>query len=150
MLKKDDVLTSVPVRLAVTSDDTEFYMLDCLPSSDITIFTPYNSASLENIEFKPYIFADDLKAPIKKGQIIGGVDIFVDGVLRGSADLCAARDVSANGFLVAMSNAKSMLSSRGFIVFLIVFVALFLMYFVKYELNGLRKKSQKIHFDRLY
>ena len=150
VLKKDDVVTSVPVRLAVASNDTEFYMLDCITAADINIFTPYDSDSLENIEFKPYIFSDNLAAPIEKGQVIGGVDIFVDGVLRGNADLCASEGVSANGFLVAMNNAKKLLSSRGFIVFLIVFVTLFLIYFVKYELDGLRKKSKKIRLDRIY
>ena len=150
VLKKGDFVTSVPVRLAVTSDDTEFYMLDCVTVTDISIFTPYNSASLQNIEFKPYIFSDDLTAPIEKGQVIGGVDIFVDGVLRGNADLCASDNVDANRFLVAMSNAKNMLSSRRFIIFLIVFVILFLSYFAKYELNGLRKRSKKIKFDRIY
>ena len=150
VIKQGQTLAKAPVNLATATSDDDIYMLPCTVQNDVTIVTPYDKSSLDNIEFKTYFFSDELTAPIKEGEIIGGVDIFVDGVLRGNAKLCASEDVEANGFLVAMNGAKKMLLGRRFIVFFIVFIILFSVYFIFFELKALRKKSSQIKFDRIY
>ena len=150
VIKKGETVTKVPVSLAASANGDEQYMLSCIVSDDVNIITPYDSASLESIELKPYLLYDELTAPISEGEIVGGVDIFVDGVLRGNTEIYAANDVEANEFLVSMANAKNMLVSRGFIVFFIVFSVLFSLYFFFFELKNLRKRDKKIKFDRLY
>ena len=150
VIKRGETLTKAPVSLATATSDDDIYMLPCSVQEDVTIVTPYDKNSLDNIEFKTYLFGDELTAPIEKGEVIGGIDIFVDGVLRGNAKLCSSEDVEANGFLVAMNGAKEMLLSRRFIVFFIVFVSLFSVYFIFFELKALRKKSSQIKFDRIY
>ena len=148
-IKAGEVVTSVPVHLAVSTTD-DYYMLDCTVADKVSVLTPYDRNSLENIELVPYFFSDEITAPIAKGEVIGGVDIFIDGVLRGNADLCAAEDVEANSILSTMQRAKEMLVSRTFVIFLIVFLILFGLYFFFFELSDLRKKDKKIRFDRIY
>ncbi len=150
VIKAGSTVTSVPVRLAVSVTGDEHYMLDCTVPLNVSVLTPYDRNSLENIELRPYLFSDDLTAPIKNGDVVGGVDIFVDGVLRGNADLCAAEDVEANTILSAMDSAKRILLSRAFVIFVIVFLILLALYFFFFELNTLRKKDKKIKFDRIY
>ena len=149
-IKAGELITKAPVSLAASNSGDEQYMLNCVVDSDVNVITPYDSASLESIELRSYLLKDELTAPIKEGEIVGGVDIFVDGVLRGHAELHAANDVEANGFLVAMSNAKKMLSSRAFIISFVVFAVLFSLYFFFFELKNFQKREQKIKFDRLY
>ena len=148
-IKSGQVITSVPVGLAVSTTE-DYYMLDCTAPSKVSVLAPYDRASLENIELVPYFFSEEITAPIKKGDVIGGVDIFIDGVLSGNADLCASEDVSANTVLATMEGAKNLLVSRAFIIFFIVFSILFALYFFFFELHDLRKKDKKIRFDRIY
>ena len=150
VIDKGKYVAEIPVRLALSTEDDGSYMLDCSVPCDVSVFAPYDSASLESIELRPYFYKDELTAPIKKGEVVGGVDIFVDGILRGNADLCASEDVEANGFLLAMETAKEIFTSRGFFIFLGAFVILFCVYFYKVELGALRKKNKKIRYDRLY
>ncbi len=149
-LRTGDVVTEVPVGLAISNTDDDYYMLKCTVDEDVSVFASYDSTSLENIEFRTYLFREELSAPIKKGEAIGGVDIFIDGKLCGNATLVASNDVEANGFLTFMTSAKKMLVSRAFIVFLIVFVTLFAVYFFTYEVRAMQKKDKKIKIDRIF
>ena len=102
------------------------------------------------MELKHYFFSDKIKAPVNKGDVVGGVDVFIDGVFCGSAPLCAAESVEANAFLVGIDRAKDFLTSRVFILFLIIFLALAGIYLYNTELKQLRKKHKNIRFDKLY
>ena len=148
-IKSDQKITSVPVRLAVSTTE-EYYMLDCTVPSKVSVLVPYDRSSLENIELVPYLFSEEISAPVKKGDVIGGVDIFIDGVLCGNADLCAAEDVEANTILATVEQAKNLLLSRTFVIFIIVFLVLLALYFFFFELRDLRKKNTNIRFDRIY
>ncbi len=149
-IEAGETVMKVPVHLAISNTDDDYYMLKCTVAEDISVFTPYDSASLENVELRPYLFCDELSAPIKKGETLGGVDIFVDGILRGNATLVAANDVEANAFLTLMTSAKKMLTSRAFIIFFIVFAILFAVYFFTYEMRAMQKKDKKIKIDRIF
>ena len=149
-VRAGDTVTKVPVHLAISQGDDDFYMLRCTVPEDVSVFAEYDSESLENIELRPYFFAEELSAPIKKGEVLGGVDIYVDGKLCGNTTLVSANDVEANGFLAFMTNAKKMLVSRAFIIFFIVFAVLFTAYFFTFELKAMRKKTAKIKIDRIF
>lgn len=149
VIKAGERVARAPVKLAISTSE-DFYMLDCTVASDVSVLTPYDRKSLESIELKPYFFTDEITAPVKKGDIIGGVDIFVDGVLRGNADLCAAENVETNLILATMDGAKELLLSRAFIISFIAFIILFAIYFFFFELRALRKKDKKIKFDRIF
>ena len=149
VLRAGEWITSAPVRLAVATNEDQ-YMLDCTVRKNVTVLTPYNRASLENIELRPYFFDEELSAPIKDGDVIGGVDIYIDGILRGSADLCADGNVGANALLATMDTAKKTLISRPIIISAVVFVVLFALYFTLFELRALRKKDKKIKLDRIF
>ena len=149
VIKADEKITSVPVHLAVSTTE-DYYMLDCTVPSKTSVLVPYDRNSLESIELVPYFFSEEISAPITKGEVVGGVDIFIDGVLVGNTDMCAAKDVEANSILTTMAKAKELLVSRAFIIFLIVFLVLFALYFFFFELESLRKKNKKIRFDRIY
>ncbi len=149
VIKAGERITSAPVRLALSTND-DYYMLDCTVPENVSVLTPYDRNSLENIELRPYFFSEEITAPVKKGDVVGGVDIFIDGVLRGNADLCASVDVEANTILDTLDGAKDMLLSRAAIISFIVFIILFALYFFFFELRALRKKDKKIKFDRIF
>ncbi len=151
VLRADDTVCKLPLSLALSNKDGEDeYMLPCTTGEDVSLFIPYDNKSLSTLELKPYFYYDEFSAPISKGEVVGGVDIYVDGELRGTKPLVAARSVEANSFLLTMENAKNMLFSRGFLLFLIVFIALFSTYFYFAELKAFRKKHKNIKFDRIY
>ena len=150
VIEAGDTVAKVPVHLALSRGDEDFYMLRCTVPEDVSVFAEYDTESLETLELRPYFFSDVLSAPIKAGERLGGIDIFIDGKLCGNAPLVAANDVEANAFLSFMTNAKKMLVSRPFIIFAIVFVVLFTIYFFTHEVRAMQKKNKKIKIDRIF
>ena len=156
VIEEGDTVAKVPLRYALYSksgsndEDGDQYILKCTVPYDIKILAPYDNDSLATLELKPYFIEENISAPVKEGEIVGGVDIFIDGICRGSAPLCASETVDASSFLLMMENAKNLLLSRVFLIFILTFIILFAIYFYRTELKSLRKKHKNIKFDKLY
>jgi hypothetical protein len=125
-------------------------MLSCTVPEDLTVFAAYEGNRPDNVELRHYFFTDKIKAPVKKGDVLGGVDVFIDGTFCGSAPLCAAETVEANAFLTGIHSAKEFLTGRLFVIFLLTFFAATGVYLYNTEFKQLRKKHKNIKFDRLY
>ena len=150
-IKAGDFVANVPLHNAAKgANDEDFYMLPCTVPSDATVFACFDYKEGYELELRPYFYADNTHAPVREGEVIGGVDIFVDGSLCGTSPLCASHTVEENAFLVMMNNAKNLLVSRGFIAFTITFIILFAVYFYFEELRSLQKRKKKFRFDRPY
>lgn len=150
VIKKGANVASIETELAAVGGDGGAYMLGCTVPEDLTVFAAYEGSAPDNVELRHYFFSDKIKAPVKKGDVVGGVDVFIDGVFCGSAPLCAAETVEANAFLVGIHRAKEFLTGRLFIVFLLTFFAAAGAYLYNTELKQLRKKHKNIKFDKLY
>ncbi len=149
-LRAGDRIASVPLRYAqkTRSEENDYYMLPCSVPHDVTVFACFDYREGYELEFEPYFFSDILTAPVEEGERVGGVDIYVNGRLCGTAPLCADESVGANPFLRGMDSAKDVLASRGAIAFAITFLLSFSIYFYFAELRSLQKKKRKYHFDR--
>ncbi len=150
VLKAGDKICAVPLEHTVSDSDSTDYMLSCTVKDDITLFIPYDKNSIETLEVRHYVFDEPIYAPVNEGDIIGGVDIYVDGKLCGSAPLCAGESVSANSFLVAMARAKDFITGRFFIISMIIFFSLLAVYYYYAELRSRKKKSKNIKFNDIY
>jgi len=144
------VLMQTPLSLALGGDGDEVYMLDLVVPEDVTIYLPYDRNSLDTLEIKPYIFGDSVTAPIKTGDTVGGAEIYVDGVWRGSCDLVASESVAANPFLLIMSVARDYFLGRAFIISLIIFLILLAVYYYVFEIKLRRKRVKNFKIKNIY
>lgn len=70
--------------------------VDCSKKSKICVKPSRSSyvfsAIDENLEIERHVVAYDLKAPIKKGDVVGKIEVYKNGVLCDTVDLLAAED----------------------------------------------------------
>jgi hypothetical protein len=64
---------------------------------------------------------DDLRAPIAKGTVVGGLDVYYGDNYIGTAPLIAKENVAPNAILYALYVAKEFLGSNVFIIAIIIF-----------------------------
>ena len=150
VIKKGETVAEIKTALAAVGGNGGDRMLKCTVPEDVTVLAAYEGVTPQNVELRHYFFREEIKAPVSEGDVVGGVDIYVDGVFCGSAPLCAAETVEANEFLTGIDRAKDFLTGRAFIIFLIIFIVIAGIYLYNTELKELRKKHKNIKFDKLY
>jgi hypothetical protein len=83
-----------------------------------------------------------LSAPIRAGDVVGGVNVYCKNILVGRAILLAASDVEPNLILYSLKQMKDFISGRVFIIgFLLSIVSVFL--YVYFDSKNLRYKKVK-------
>ena len=138
--KKGEVLEKATVRYALPSNGSEAVTVSCVLMEDIYSYSSVNTDNKDLFTYKTYLFEDVLSAPVKKGDIVGGVDFFYDGYFIGNGVLVTGEDVQESVLLVTIARMKSFLTSRPVIIWLISSAFLLLIFFY---FTVLRKKIKK-------
>ena len=97
--------------------------------------------NIVNVDFFFFV----LKAPIAKGDVIGGINVYLDGKFLGTTRIVASESVAESEFLRFMNEAKHFLVSRYFLIFLAVLLPA-LALFLYFERMG--KRRRKARFNR--
>ncbi len=150
IMRAGDYICELPVSLAPSPSGKEHYMLDATVAEDISLYLPYDRNSLDTLEKRYYLYSDELRAPISEGEVIGGVDFYIDGAYRGTADLVASESVLPSAFLTAMDSARSFMLGRAFVIAVIIFLALFGFYYYTIEIKLRRKRTKNLKFKNIY
>jgi hypothetical protein len=94
------------------------------------------------------LHSDELDAPISKGSVLGGVDVYYGDILVGRGDIVAGEDVEPNIILNALSSMRDFLLDRMFIFALIIFVPLLIVYLYVDAKRSRHKKVGTLRFKR--
>lgn len=134
------VLTSLPVKYSISSDDISLYL-----EYDLKLYLPKSIDPQNDLQYSQYIYGDELKAPISKGDTVGSLTVFYDGVILATVPIVAGESVSRNGFLYLIDSMTDYLSSRAFIITVIAFLLLMLgfYFFKKRKLEKMYKMRSK-------
>lgn len=102
VVKKDEYLGNIKINLGEEEYENIVSM------SDITVLNN-NQNNKRNITYD--IVNNEVTAPVKKGDIIGKINVYEDGNYKYSVDLTVINDVDkANIFMVFVRNLKDILS----------------------------------------
>ena len=148
IVEKDELICTVPVKYALdgaATRDGEDY-LNVRTSEDVYAVLPID-IDISKITNKYHLYSDTLCAPVKKGDIVGVIDFYLDDELIASAPLCVNAAVSANTFLVKMENAKRSMSGRTVLIPLFLFVILSSLFFL-FKSRQKRKAVKEIKMKR--
>lgn len=116
--------------------------LPCAISSDLNVVLKDGTKIKDDITYKIYFNDNTLSAPIRAGDVVGGVNVYCKDVLVGRAILLAASDVEPNLILYSLKQMKDFISGRVFIIgFLLSIVSVFL--YVYFDSKNLRYKKVK-------
>jgi D-alanyl-D-alanine carboxypeptidase (penicillin-binding protein 5/6) len=113
-----DSFASAEVALAVSDGKT--VVMPCVLSEDFYVFTDYY-IDINSLNYFAYLHDDDLRAPIAKGTVVGGLDVYYGDNYIGTAPLIAKENVAPNAILYALYVAKEFLGSNVFIIAIIIF-----------------------------
>lgn len=150
LIKSGEVITTVPLSLALAEGDEEVYMLDLIVPEDVTLYLAYDKNSISTLEINPYTLSKELSAPVTSGEVVGGADIYIDEKLVGTIDLVASESARANPFLLVISHAKDYFSGRAFIISLVILVVLLTAYYIVYEAKRRSTHAKKLKIKNIY
>ncbi len=132
-----DMITTAPVAHSSQTDTVRL-----VPQTQLQalLLSSVDSSSFEYV----IDVQEDIKAPVKKGQVLGTVKIrYADSVIA-SVNLVSAEDISRNGFLYFVDGLKNVITSPIFlIIFGLVLIGIFI--YVALVYNKHRKQKKQSH-----
>ena len=117
---KNEKISSLPVNCALSTDKE--ISVSCVTEGDVYAFIPKNTDLKKGLEYRAYFHDTDLIAPINKGDVLGGLNIYLDGVLVGSTRIVSNDTVEENSFLIFMKEMKGFLLSGYFLIFILLLI----------------------------
>ncbi|MBE6753600.1 MAG: D-alanyl-D-alanine carboxypeptidase [Ruminococcaceae bacterium] len=118
--------------------------IDVYPAESFTTLMPSNVESY-SVMVKTNI-ADGVKAPVKKGEILGQADLIYGSEVIGTIDLVAGETVQRSDLLYVLGMITGLFESPVFIVFLALIVLAAVAYVVLYMLRSRSTASlRRVH-----
>ncbi|MBR2849566.1 MAG: D-alanyl-D-alanine carboxypeptidase [Clostridia bacterium] len=139
-------LLQTPVALSVS--DGKETTLPCVLKEDLYVFVDVDTDVKDELSYVTYLHSDELSAPITKGSILGGVDVYCGDILVGRGELVAGEEIKPNLILYALSAMRDFLLGRTFIIFVIVFIPLLIIYLLIDAKRSRHKKVGTLRFKR--
>ena len=117
---KNEKISSLTIDCALSTEKN--ILVSCVTESDVFAFIPKNTDLKKRLEYRAYFHDTELIAPINEGDVLGGVNIYLDGKLIGSTRIISSNSFKENSFLIFMKNMKSFLISGYFLTFALIAV----------------------------
>lgn len=137
---KDTVICRASVQYALPDSGKNLAEIPCVLSQDLYGFLPKN-LDREALIFQPFFHRDAISAPIDKGTVVGGVDVYYNDQYVTSAKLLAYETKEPNPTLLALAKMKHMISSRTSIITAVCAIVLSTFYFLLFE-KKVKKQSR--------
>ena len=137
LLPSDRFCTQIPLRLSSDSD-----LLLLYPSEKVVALVP-DEIDPSSVQVIPHTntFA---QAPVKKGDVLGYVEVKLADEVVGIADLVSGEDVKRNEFLFILHLLKSIFTSfwiKLAVCLLILFALFYVILLIRQEVNAQRYRS---------
>lgn len=101
---------------------------EVVPVKDLKVYLPADADPDKGLTYNTTIHEGGLTAPLTAGDVVGFVTVTYEGQVVGKADLTVTEDFSPNGFLSGLMGFRGYLTSRPFLITVILFVLMLLVY----------------------
>ena len=138
---KTDIVDVVDVSLAKDTDHVRL-----VPAHDVSALMPatVDSSSIL-IEPVPGSISDDIRAPIKAGDILGQAEIKYAGATIATVDLVAGDDVSRSAIATIGFGIKHFLTSKFMrLVYILLAVCILIVIALRYYNKNIKRKKMKV------
>lgn len=136
-----DVVANIPVEN--TKDNTT---LDLVPREDIKALLP--------LGYKPELLTtkaevpESVSAPINQGSVIGSVNIYYDGELISTADLCASASIEGNTKSEQQKKTDTENTIKFILIIVFVIAALIILLLIVFSVRRARRKKREVQRHR--
>ena len=141
---KNEKVTSLSVDCVLSTDKE--VNVSCITEDDIYAFIPKDIDLKKQLKYRVYIHDTELSAPINEGDVLGGLNIYLDGELIGTTRIISKNTVKENEFLIFMKDMKAFLISRYFLIFLAVAIPSIIIFLYIDFIKGRRSRVRYIKF----
>lgn len=142
--------TFLDKEIVFAVSEGEAVKLPLVIENDVYAFVKYDVDVKKDIRYKTYLYTEELSAPIVKGDVVGGVDFYCNGVRVATAPLVAGESVDANPILYFLNDFRTRIFSRTALICFIIFVILTSVYLYFYIKNTRHKKVGTVRFNKFY
>ncbi len=137
ILPENESVAQIDLRLASDSDSLLLY-----PKEKITALIP-SDIDVSSVQVVEHVNSH-VEAPVKKGDVLGYVEVKLADEVLGITDLVAADDVDRNEFLYCLHLVKNIFTSiylRIALVLIILFALIYVIFIIRHEINSQRYRS---------
>lgn len=145
-LDVNEPITEIPVIYSTETDTLMLY-----PADGMATILPAESDG--TVTTKDYHLPESVSAPIKQGDVVGSVTLYLSGEPIGTVDLLAGSDVERNEVLFIMSKLGDFFRGTFFRVFFTLSALTFILYIVWIITIGVQKsrnRSRRRRVNRRY
>ena len=139
---------NVPVELSMPTSGDDGAYVDCIVSEDIYALVPKNISLSNDLKYKIFYHYDNLRAPVVKNTVIGGIDITYNGEYLTSAVLVTCDEISANSTLMTLDSLRVFFTGRVFIMFIVFSITGLIGYRYFFNVRHRRRGFKKIDLHR--
>lgn len=141
-----DILCEATVRLALPKDKEGAATVPCVLQSDLYALLP-DDIDTNDLNFRSYLHKETLSAPVTKGIVVGGVDVYYGDTWLCHTKLIATEDVEQNAILVTLDAMKQGIFSRRTVIILVALAVMLGIYFpVSY--HNRKKNTVRLDFSK--
>lgn len=124
--------------------------VDCILAENVFAYLPQKVDLKKDLEYRVFFHDNVLKAPVNEGEVVGGLNIYLDGEIIGSAKLISNKSVEGNSFLIFMDLMKDFFLSRYFLIFIAVFIPSIFVFVYFDKVSRRRRKTDYINSKKFF
>ncbi len=136
ILDKNDLAKEIKLEFAWNKDT-----LQLSPASSFSTMLP-DDVEISSID-KLFDVPESIEAPVKEGDVIGKVTLSYAGQALGTVDLIATENIDRSELLSALDSIKNVITSKWFIITVIVIAVLAVIYAIFFLVFRKKKKKQR-------
>jgi len=139
--KSEEPVCEMPVELSMDTDFVPLYFKEPFVS-----ILP-NDADDSTIVIKPHLNAESIKAPVKKGTVLGTADVIFAEKVIGNVELVAGIDVESSKILEIVETAKKVVTSKYMkFVYVVIIVVICGFILICIIMNVSHRKKRKVKY----
>lgn len=117
----------IPVKLVASDSKDGIFYASCVLEHDLYALLP-EGLDLSELEFRSFLHTESITAPIKRGSVVGGVDVYYQDRWLCHGKLIVDEEIQPHSMLYTLNAAKNIFFSRAVGISLVIFVVLLLGY----------------------
>lgn len=123
VLSPNQIITEIPVTLSSVAD-----YVNLVSNDTLNVYLPSDVDPATAIELSFVTYAEELQAPVEKGQVAGSVTAMYNGEVLGTSDIIATADVARSELLYTFYKIEQFSKSKFFIATIVAAVILTVIY----------------------
>ena len=137
LVSEFDVICDLPVNMGKGADEAAVF-----PAAKVVRYVPVDTDIETAVTYTYELFESSLTAPVSYSDKVGTLTVMLDGELIDTVDLIIRSDIQSSSGDYMISRTKAFLTSKSFIIAVIIIVSVLIIYILINSILRGRKQKQ--------